>query len=99
MAESELYTTEEREDILRTLISVSVDVEEADGYVTDYSEDYRYPNKSDKTEEEIIIDKYNFVRKIFGIGERLAVPSEHRTIEEIVYKALLSTLIIQKPWE
>ena len=91
---------EARVDILRTLVSVSDTVDEADGYIVDYSDKYKFPNLLGKTETDVIIDKYNFVRDIFGIGESLAVPSTvpSDNPERLMYRALLSTLIIQRPW-
>ena len=94
-----IYTENEREDILRTLISVSETVDEADGYIVNHDPKYKILEGTEQTEiDEVTKNKYDFTRNIFGIGEIFAVPSDEIFDNEILvqYRALLSTLIIQR---
>jgi len=91
-----IYTEDDREDTLRTLISVSESIDEADGYIINHDEtQYMYSDDSSKEIKEIIIrKKYMLIQRIFGIGEMFACGSQKDEIE-INYRTLLSTLIIQ----
>ena len=77
-----------KKNTLRTLISVSDNVDEADGYVVNF-------DPARFSAPESVNEKYDFVLELFGIGGMFATGNDVNDVE-VNYKALLSTLIIQR---
>lgn len=87
-------TSEEHEDILKTLITVCNTVEEADGYVQNFSPEFKDEIDQIEEKEEAFKKKYDLVLKIFGYGECLS--AKKTDTFETLYRVFLGTRIIQK---
>jgi len=83
---------EAREDTLRTLISISDDFDEADGYVEDHCVFCERISLGQIKEEKDSV-KYKLIKELFNIGNLYDCGSEDdvSTNYEILLKALINT--------